>query len=354
MKKVILDVLREHFRNNSLKVLFITLLSVSLSLQTFSQDKSDLSTYPGKWIYTNNNLSAEWFGERYYKMTATELLKYHSTTEKLVNYLHQQPVAQNPLGVVLNVQSRAAYNHYDHALKPVQPTERVKAEIYIPFCYFYEKNGKVDYSCIEVSNINLRTNDLTTAFESIGNNSVILNSQALKDYHDLFILPKKLLDLGSGVFLYDGYYTNFIIVASHERPLWSPITVREYTSKLMAYMIASYKEADKFQQEVLDAFKKEIADIPAEWMSQPAYTNGNATRPLTGICSMEEDSTSALYKINPNYFNPSLPRTAVQLITISIEGHADDADWGGVNAHRIWELIQGLKGSDLRKLLDIN
>jgi hypothetical protein len=69
---------------------------------------------------------------------------------------------------------------------------------------------------------------------------------------------------------------------------------------------------------------------------------------------MEEDSTSALCIINPAYFDPSLPRTSVQLITILIEGHADDPDWGGISAHRVWEFIQGLKGSDLRKLLDVN
>jgi len=339
-----------------MQYIIIVFLFVSFSSVAISQERKDLATYPGKWIYTNDNLSNEWFGERYYKMTATELQKYHSTTEKLVNYLHQQPVAQNPLGVTLNVESRASYDSYDHASKPVKLTERVKAEIYIPFCNFYEKNGKINYSCDEVSNIKLRTNDITTAFESISKN-FIGDNQAFKDYHEIFILPEKLRDLGSGVFFYNGYYTNYIIVASNERPLWNPITVREYTNRLMAYTIASMKESnnsENHKQEVLDVIKNEIAGIPAEMMSQPAYINGNNLRPLTGICTMEEDSTSALYKINPEYFDASLPRTAVQLITISIEGHADDADWGETSAHRVWEFIQGLKGSDLRKLLDIN
>jgi hypothetical protein len=323
-----------------------------ISLQSFSQDKGDLSTYPGKWIYTNNNLSGEWFGERHYKMNASELEKYHATTEKLVNYLRQQPVAQNPLGVVLNAQSRCAYNQYDHD-RLSAANERVKAEIYIPFCNFYEKNGKVNYACTEVSNIKLRTNDITTAFESMMNDNTVLNNKALKEYHDLFFRPNKLMNLGSGVFLYDGYYTNYIIVSGNERPLWSPITNREYTQRMLAYFVALYKQPDNLQQMTIDALKSEIAAIPPEMMSQPSYINGNPERPLTGICSMEEDSTKALYKINPNYFDPSLPRTAVQLITISIEGHADDADWGGINAHRVWEFLQGMKGSDLRKLLDI-
>lgn len=123
-----------------MQYIIIVFLFVSFSSVAISQERKDLATYPGKWIYTNDNLSNEWFGERYYKMTATELQKYHSTTEKLVNYLHQQPVAQNPLGVTLNVQSRCAYDHYMLSAA----NERVKAEIYIPFCYFYERNGKIN------------------------------------------------------------------------------------------------------------------------------------------------------------------------------------------------------------------
>jgi hypothetical protein len=36
-----------------------------------------------------------------------------------------------------------------------------------------------------------------------------------------------------------------------------------------------------------------------------------------------------------------------------MEGHADDPEWGEISAHRVWEFIQGMKGSDLIKLLDV-
>lgn len=337
-----------------MKYIIIAFLVVSFSYIAISQDTEDLATYPGKWIYTNNNLSGEWFGERYYKMTATELQKYHSTTEKLVNYLHRQPVAQNPLGVVLNVESRAAYNHYDHGSKPIDVRESVKAEIFIPFCTLFFQKGKIDHNCTEVSYIKLRTNDITMAFESSMNFDPLNDKQAMKQYKEIFSLPQKIQDLGSGVFLYDGYYENRIVVTSNDRKLWLPITNLEYTQKMLSYYNASFKEGITPQM-VIDALKSEIAAIPPEMMGLPAYINGNTERPLTQICSLEEDSTAApLYRINPEYFNPSLPRTSVQLITISIEGHADEQGYGGIDAQRVWEFIQGLKGSDLRKLLDVN
>jgi hypothetical protein len=350
VKKIISGVLKEPIQYNLLKLLFITLLSLGISRQSFSQDNSDLADYPGKWIYTNNNLSGEWFGERHYKMTATELEKYHDITEKLVNYLHQQQLAQNPLGVNLYAQARAFYNHYDHALAA---SERVKAEIYVPFCNLIHSNGKIDHACTEVSYIQMRTNDESAVYETAMNFDKLDDKKALNQFKEIFCRPKELMDLGSGVFLYNWYYENRIVIARSDRPLWMPVTNKEYITRMMVYYNASLKEG-LIPQMVIDAIKGEIAAIPPEMMLMPAYVNGNTDRPLTGICTMEEDSTKALYKINPNYFDPALPRTSVQLLTITIEGHADDPEWGEISAHRVWEFIQGMKGSDLRKLLDVN
>lgn len=335
------------------KSFFIAILNLAMVTFCFSQDNSDLASYPGKWIYTNENLSNEWFGERFYKMNATELQKYHSTIEKMVNYLHQQPVAQKPLGVTLNAKSRADYNSYDHELHPVLPTERVKAQVYIPFCSLFHNNGKIDYSCMEASFIYMTTNNENLAFERAYNLRSMEGKEEGLPYGEIFFLPRKLLDLGSGVYLYDWYYANKIVVARNDRPLWLPISNREYLKRLMAYDKALAKENEMYQM-VVEAVESEIATIPPEWMDLPAYVNGNNERPLTQICTMEEDSTWALYVFNPDYFDPALPRTHVQLITISIEGHADSPDWGELDAHRVWEFIEGLKGEDLLKLLDVN
>lgn len=336
-----------------MRITLIAICLLSISSVAISQESSDLPNISGKWIYTNNNLSNEWFSEKFYKMNATELQKYHATTEKLMNYLHQQPVAQNPLGVTLNVQSRAAYNHYDHEKFPVKPSERVKAEVFIPFCNLIHRNGKVESACDEVSYIDVITNDETQAFEPAMNYDQLDDKRAVEQYNEIFYLPAKLLDLGSGVFLYDWYYKNRIVIARNDRPFWLPVTNREFINRMMIYYSASLKEG-KIPQMVMDALKDEIAAIPPEMIDLPAYVNGNAGRPLTGICNMDEESAFALYKLNPAYFDPSLPRTSVQLITITIEGHADSPEWGEINAHRVWEFAQGLKGSDLRKLLDVN
>lgn len=334
-----------------MKIILIAACLFCISSVAISQETKDLSTYPGKWIYTNDNHSNEWFSEKFYKMNATELQKYHSTTEKLVNYLHQQPVAQNPLGVILNVASRAAYNHYDHERFPVKSGERVKAEVFIPFCSIINSNGK--YNCDEVSFIDVITNDESQAFEPAMNFDQLDDKQAVNQYKEIFYLPAKLLDLGSGVYLYDWYYKNRIVIARNNRPFWLPVNNKEYIKRMMIYYTASLKEG-KIPQMAMDALKDEIASVPPEMINMPAYINQNAGRPLTGICNMDVESASALYKFNPEYFDPSLPRTSVQLITITMEGHADSLEWGEINTHRVWEFIQGMKGGDLRKLLDVN
>jgi len=334
-----------------MRYIFIAIYLLGISCASLAQETDKLSTQHGNWIYTNNNSSDEWFGERFYKMNATELQKYHSTTEKLVDYLHQQPVVQNPLGVTLNVQSRTAYNYYDHERFPVKSGERVKAEVFIPFCSIINSNGK--YNCDEVSFIDVITNDESQAFEPAMNFDQLDDKQAVNQYKEIFYLPAKLLDLGSGVYLYDWYYKNRIVIARNNRPFWLPVTNKEYINRMMIYYTASLKEG-KIPQMAIDALKDEIASVPPEMINMPAYINQNAGRPLTGICNMDVESASALYKFNPEYFDSSLPRTSVQLITITMEGHADSPEWGEINAHRVWEFIQGMKGGDLRKLLDVN
>jgi hypothetical protein len=282
-------------------------------------------------------------------MTPTELDKYHATTEKLVSYLQQQPIALSPQGVTLNAQARAVYNHFDHAMTA---SERVKAEIYVPFCKLVLRNGRIENACTEVSYIKIRTNDESAIYEPAFSFDKLIDKKALNQFKGIFYLPEKLMDIGSDVFLYNGYYENRLVVARSDRPPWLPITNKEYITRMMSYYNASLKEG-LIPQMAMDALKSEISAVPADMMMMPAYINENTKRPLTGICAMEEDSARALYKLNPNYFDPSLPRTSVQLLTMTIEGQADSPEWGEISAHRVWEFVQGMKGSDLRKLLDV-
>ncbi len=328
------------------------ILVLSFSLGCFSQETEDLSTYRGKWVVTDYNKSYEWFAERFYKMNASELTKYHATTEKLLTYLGSQAVAQNPVGVTLEVKSRTTYNHYDHELYPVKPTERVKAEVFVPFCSLFLKNGKVEAACDEVPYIDVITNDEREVFESGMNYDQLDDKQAVNQYKEMFYLPGKLLDLGSGVFLYNWYYKNRLVVARSDRPLWLPVTNREYIERTMIYYKASLKEG-KINQMAMDLLIAEIASIPPEIMSLPCYVDRNAGLTLTEIVVNGQVSEFPVYKLNPDYFDKTLPRTAVQLVTMTIEGHADFAEYGETASHRVWEFISGLKGSDLIQLLDV-
>ena len=339
-------------KQGSMKFNVMLILVLSFSLGCFSQETEDLSTYRGKWVVTDYNKSYEWFAERFYKMNASELTKYHATTEKLLTYLGSQAVAQNPVGVTLEVKSRTTYNHYDHELYPVKPTERVKAEVFVPFCSLFLKNGKVEAACDEVPYIDVITNDEREVFESGMNYDQLDDKQAVNQYKEMFYLPGKLLDLGSGVSLYNWYYKNRLVVARSDRPLWLPVTNREYIERTMIYYKASLKEG-KINQMAMDLLIAEIASIPPEIMSLPCYVDRNAGLTLTEIVVNGQVSEFPVYKLNPDYFDKTLPRTAVQLVTMTIEGHADFAEYGETASHRVWEFISGLKGSELVKLLDV-
>lgn len=331
---------------------FVTFLLLWMANPAKGQNVPEqLTNAPGTWSFTNDNLSNEWYAERFYQLNTAEQKKYHTTVDSLVKFLHNQPIAQNPVGITLMVQAKAFYDHYDHAAKPVSPAEKVKAEIFIRFCNLVRKNGATECFCVEVPYLKLRTNDQPSAYEPAMTLDPIADKQVLKRFREILIQPKKLLDLGSEVYLMDGYNENRVVVARKERPLFLPLTCREYLNRLLAYYTASCKE-NSTPQMALDALKAEINAIPADILDQQAYLNGNPQRPLTQLCTMEEDSTTALCRINPDYFDPTLPRTTVQLITLSIPGHLDDPYWGDYNAHQLWKYISGLKGEELRSLLD--
>ena len=197
------------------------------------------------------------------------------------------------------------------------------------------------------------SNDEFQLYKPAMNYDQIDDKLALNHLKELFFLPHKSLDLGDGICLYDWYYKNRVVISRSDRQLWLPVTIREYINRMLIYSTASLKE-EKIPQMVMDALKSEIAAIPVEMMNQPAFLSSSSGRPLTSICGQDVEAASALYKLNPGYFDTSLPRTQVQLTSMTIEGHADSPDWRGISAKRVWEFIQGMKGSDLRKLLDIN
>lgn len=326
-----------------------------VSTMLLAQETKYLPEHKGKWIYTNENTSGEWFDEKFYKMDAGEILQYHKTTERLMKYFSGQPISQNPIGVDLKSHARTMYNHYDHERYPVIASERIKAKLLIQFCPLLELQGKTESFCDEVPYLDVITNYPRATYEPGMNITLLNNLDVCNKMLEMFYLPDTLMNLGNGVILYKWYYENRAVIAGNKRPYWIPVTTKEYIERTLNYYNESIKEGNTEQQMVLDALKKEIALVLPGQMNRPVYiSNDMPDRPLLGICDKGEPGAKALCKFNPDYFDNTVAKTNVQLITITIPGHTDHADDPDISSKNVWDFIKGLDGKELLGLLDVN
>jgi len=338
-----------------MKVMVLLTIALFPYVNIYGQESFRLPDYPGKWLYLNENNSGEWYDESFYRMNTTELNAYHKTHEKFESFFRNQPLVSHIKGINLSAKSRAMYDHYDHARYPVKNNERVKARLFIQFCPILKRENKIEWFCDEVPYMDIVTNYPKACYESGTSITLLNNLDVCNKMLEMFYMPDSLLDLGDGVILFDWYYENRVVIAVNKRPWWKPVTTREYIERTLAYHKESLKEGNTEEQIVLDAIEKEIALVPEWLLDQPVYlSNELDDRPLLGICSKNEPGARAFCKFNPGYFDNTLPKTTVQLITITIPGHNDSKDYGEIDSQNLWKYIEGLKGADLLKLLSTN
>jgi len=334
-----------------IKLFLISLLFTAGAAR--GQETQYLPDQRGSWQYSDLNDSKEWFGARYYKLSPDEARAYRATVARFAEYFGSQPLARQPAGVNLAVKARAHYAHYDHERFPVSPAERVKAQLFIQFCPLFKKGGRTEAFCDEVPYADVRANDPKSAYEPGMNVDPLKDAAARERLLEMFYEPAVLLDLGGGVRLYDWYYDNRVVAARPGRSFKTPVTTKEFISRVRAYYTAAVKEG-AVDRMALDAVNAEIAATPADLLDKPVYTSGELEdRPLLGICGKDAPGARAMYVFNPDYFDPALPRTAVQLLTIMIPGKLDSEDETGTAERRALQYARALKGGDLLKLLDV-
>ncbi len=131
--------------------------------------------------------------------------------------------------------------------------------------------------------------------------------------------------------------TGVVILGRSPRPFFVPVSREQYLRALMA-------QAGARSQPVED-FRDELAALSSEQRRSPAYIDDTGSLvaashekapPLflfnsddLAALSPEQRRATPLFIFNPDYFDPALPRTALQLITVRFLG-ARDLNLGGV------------------------
>lgn len=146
--------------------------------------------------------------------------------------------------------------------------------------------------------------------------------KALEQLQSYFMVYQFKSEMAPGVHEFEAYPggRKTIVVFNPERPpYWIPVTVKEITDAQLAYYsLFTKQELDRM---VLDELKKEIAGLSSEELAASAYSGheSNFVLKVNG-----RGQGLQIMKFNPDYWNRSLPKQAIQFITFWSSGYTDE------------------------------
>lgn len=273
-----------------------------------AQNSVNATDQPGKWDYQYYTESSKggYRSETNYELTPDQLSAFKKKISEVAEYLHQNPVAKNPVGFEPTVRGSVFTEMYEYKKNPARwkllPPE---AEIILQFCPLYKnlKTGLVSKGCIEVSHLDVLLNNLKST--AGGYNTYTKGNESFIVFESL--VPYKTF--GPGV---TAYTNGTVILSNPDKPYWIPLTIREYFAlELNFYEEQAVKDGNTF---VLDYVKKDYAAFTPQELDMTAYVGAQTNSSMILATSRPTDRT--WMKLNPDYFDKSLPRSAVQLITI--------------------------------------
>jgi hypothetical protein len=233
-----------------------------------------------------------------------------------------------------------------------------------------EKTGRVAHAIVGITPLNFVTNNLA-AIAWWGPNRLY---GGLRDErgHELFLAPR-VSTTAAGRTSYSMSDYGEVVVLTNGRPLWLPLTQEQFVRAMMNHARlmradeidgrhGGYQPSDNesIAVKLLHGFEKELAALTPGERQQPAYwSDPPRDHPfLSGVTKRETHGARLVVMTNPDYFDPSLPRTAVQLIACEFDflGAHDAGEPGPVYSSSVrlfWQfeydklaaLIEGARAS---------
>lgn len=179
----------------------------------------------------------------------------------------------------------------------------IAAGIKFEFCSFFRnKDGNVTYNEIEPPEWSLYFNKPRPSWEA---------SHGVDAIHGYFTAPLRMKTVEPGIDVYDG---EFFIIYDPSRPAyWIPVTVNEAFQAVRESN--DRRPDDPGKKMAIEWIEKEYAAIPEEDRDKRAYYGGVIARVSSKPGPTDQDSIFPyIVKMNPEYWNKDLPRSAIQLI----------------------------------------
>lgn len=305
--------------------------------------REDLA-HKGTWTYKYDSSLGE------PRIAAAESNAMRNTLSQIAEIAHATPVmsAMSSINawVWARLDQQCPYNLQMCHWKPLGAWEAVIVDEYLVNAH----TGAHIIQNQESPRVHIGVNDPTELYIYGGHKGGILTESG----YDVISVLQPMGEV-QGLPLYD----NQLVVVAGKKPLFVQITREQYIRGI----IHTYDEKVKLNPDekpssdfMNDLLRKELAAMSAEERASPAFGGVNSS-----VTSMMVDAdapgATPLMIFNPSYFDTTLPRTAVQLITVRtslpvVRADPLDPEIFDLRSRSVWELRNTADYANLRMLLD--
>lgn len=294
----------------SLAILIICVLFVlSSAVPCFSKDYSFDSSLPGSWEINYNYIF-----EKSYDLGKEEANYCRGKMDKLIEILKEEDLLKSPMG--FNAAAMVSYVEPGYLYKQYKPPYSID----IPVQMGLRLRLPALYADIRTEDGKTVAESETSAIYFQYNNLDIISNKCSLSYNPLvdedgncIMREPDLIDTVQG---YQVYWEGFILLTNGKTP-WVPISREHYLKAKLYYYQELSSENNDF---VIKYFQDRLNSMSEEEKKSIAFYN-STTDDITGLVPEGERGGSRLVILNPDYFDSEMPRTAVQLITITFNSY---------------------------------
>jgi hypothetical protein len=186
-------------------------------------------------------------------------------------------------------------------------------ELCFQFQLFFSKGGKWDHYCPNwCFKINAPLYGKSLPFQGLHSNIKVLN--------EVFLVFPHAKDIAPGVrFHYNDNGKGELVFFNPARPdYWLPVTLKEIVDARLKYTAENEKG-------VYEMMKAQAAKLDEAELNKPAYYGNSEEYFLLEVNGQKKGVP--IMRFNPDYWDKSLPRSAIQYFTLNYEEILDEASW---------------------------
>ena len=314
----------------------VAILLALTSVTTHAESEYDfLYEHPGK-------MSATVTGS-HIQLNKTEAAPYKRNFEHLLGLLAKQPVFRAPRGVDIKGYFRPNDAQPNTVRVPIPGFGYLKFH----FLFNDRKTGKLAYFCCPTDDLLILVNN-----PEKGLNACTVPGAPTKVFYE----PSQVGELaGFPHYRLEGG-TDVIVMSRTKIPLWIPLTREEYVKGWLTNWQKQAAEAPAIDtitpQIVKNHHEALTAMTPVERTMQARELAWDPFKPT--LAPVGSDEGRPLVRVNPAWFDPKLPRSAFQLITIMFnysgtlnQDAPGPTEFGDIAPYRVWQALHTSNWSEI-------